>query len=58
MTAVVLPVVPRVLIAEADPWSRDLLKQVLLNVRCDARLDLCADGQETLQLLAETLMTW
>ena len=53
MTAVVLPAVPRVLVAEADPWSRDLLKQVLLNVRCDARLDLCADGQETLQLLAE-----
>jgi len=53
MTAVVLPAVPRVLIAEANPWSRDLLKQVLLNVRCDARLDLCADGQETLQLLAE-----
>lgn len=53
MTAVVLPAVPRVLIAEADPWSRDLLKQVLLNVRCDARLDLCADGQETLQLLGE-----
>ena len=42
-----------VLIAEADPWSRDLLKQVLLNVRCDARLDLCANGQEALQLLAE-----
>ncbi|WP_460143828.1 HDOD domain-containing protein [Pseudomonas sp. S2_A02] len=53
MTAVLLPVVPRVLIAEADPWSRDLLKQVLLNVRCDARLDLCADGQEALHLLAE-----
>lgn len=53
MTAVVLPAVPRVLIAEADPWSRDLLKQVLLNVRCDARLDLCADGQEALHLLAQ-----
>ncbi|WDH35636.1 HDOD domain-containing protein [Pseudomonas chlororaphis] len=53
MTAVDLPAVPRVLIAEADPWSRDLLKQVLLNVRCDARLDVCADGQEALQLLAE-----
>ncbi|WP_415766122.1 HDOD domain-containing protein [Pseudomonas sp. ZB1P45] len=53
MTAVVLPAAPRVLIAEADPWSRDLLKQVLLNVRCDARLDLCADGQEALHLLAE-----
>jgi HD-like signal output (HDOD) protein/CheY-like chemotaxis protein len=42
-----------VLIAEADPWSRDLLKQVLLNVRCDARLDLCADGQQAMSLLSE-----
>lgn len=53
MTVVDLPAVPRVLIAEADPWSRDLLKQVLLNVRCDARLDVCADGQEALELLSE-----
>ncbi|MFJ2281717.1 HDOD domain-containing protein [Pseudomonas sp. NPDC087803] len=53
MTAVDLPAVPRVLIAEADPWSRDLLKQVLLNVRCDARLDLCADGQQAMALLSE-----
>ncbi|WP_065257477.1 response regulator [Pseudomonas bananamidigenes] len=53
MSAVELPAVPRVLIAEADPWSRDLLKQVLLNVRCDARLDLCADGQEAMSLLSE-----
>ncbi|MGE8066707.1 HDOD domain-containing protein [Pseudomonas sp. NPDC089569] len=52
MTVVNLPAVPRVLIAEADPWSRDLLKEVLLNVRCDARLDLCADGQQALELLA------
>src|SRR5476649_1401057 len=53
MTAVDLPAVPRVLIAEADPWSRDLLKQVLLNVRCDARLDVCADGQQAAMLLRE-----
>lgn len=53
MTAVDLPAVPRVLIAEADPWSRDLLKQVLLNVRCDARLDLCADGQQAMSMLSE-----
>ena len=55
MIAVDLPAVPRVLIAEADPWSRDLLKQVLLNVRCDARLDVCADGQQAdhVALLAE-----
>ncbi|WP_095149117.1 response regulator [Pseudomonas sp. Irchel s3a18] len=51
MIAVDLPAVPRVLIAEADPWSRDLLKQVLLNVRCDARLDLCADGRQALEWL-------
>lgn len=53
MSAVELPAVPRVLIAEADPWSRDLLKQVLLNVRCDARLDLCADGQQALSMLTD-----
>lgn len=53
MTAVDLPAVPRVLIAEADPWSRDLLKQVLLNVRCDARLDVCADGDHAAALLRE-----
>ncbi|MDT3313052.1 response regulator [Pseudomonas sp. rhizo66] len=53
MTAVELPAVPRVLIAEADPWSRDLIKQVLLNVRCDARLDLCADGQQAMSMLSE-----
>ncbi|VVN78075.1 HDOD domain-containing protein [Pseudomonas fluorescens] len=53
MIAVDLPAVPRVLIAEEDPWSRDLLKQVLLNVRCDARVDVCADGQEALLLLSE-----
>jgi len=53
MTAVDLPDVPRVLIAEAEPWSRDLLKQVLLNVRCDARLEVCADGHQALELLNE-----
>ena len=53
MSVVDLPAVPRVLIAEADPWSRDLLKQVLLAVRCDARLDVCADGQQAAALLRE-----
>ncbi len=53
MTALDLPAVPRVLIAEADPWARDLLKQVLLTVRCDARLELCANGQDALQQLNE-----
>ncbi|KIH80518.1 HDOD domain-containing protein [Pseudomonas batumici] len=53
MTAVDLPAAPRVLIAEADPWPRDLLKQVLLSVRCDAQLEICADGHEALELLNE-----
>lgn len=53
MMAVDLPAVPRVLIAEADPWARDLLKQVLLTVRCDAQLALCAHGQEALRQLNE-----
>ncbi|KPA92195.1 response regulator [Pseudomonas asplenii] len=53
MSALDLPAVPRVLIAEADPWARDLLKQVLLTVRCDAQLALCANGQDALQQLTE-----
>ena len=30
------------------PWSRDLLGQLVLGVRCDARLVLCGDGGEAL----------
>jgi HD-like signal output (HDOD) protein/CheY-like chemotaxis protein len=52
MTAVVLPAVPRVLIAEADPASRELLEQVLSGVRCDARVDTCGEGKQALELLA------
>lgn len=43
--------VPRVLIAEADPWMRDLLTQALLSVRCDAQLDVCVDGAEAVEHL-------
>ena len=35
---------PRVLIADSDPWMRDLLSQMLLGVSCDARLQACATG--------------
>jgi HD-like signal output (HDOD) protein/CheY-like chemotaxis protein len=52
MTAVDLPAVPRVLIAEADPASRELLEQVLSSVRCDARVDTCDEGRRALELLA------
>ena len=48
MTVVDLSAAPTVLIAEADPWTRDLLKQVVLTVRCDAQLDVCGDGQQAL----------
>jgi len=51
MSAQDSPAIPRVLIAEADPRTRDLLTQMLLGVRCDARLDVCTDGNEALQLL-------
>lgn len=51
MTVVDSLAVPRVLVAESDPWVRDLLKQVVLSVRCDARLQLCAEGQQGIALL-------
>ena len=53
MAVVDLSVVPSVLIAEADPLSRDLLKQVVLSVRCDAQLDVCGEGQQALLLLSQ-----
>ncbi|WP_460422953.1 HDOD domain-containing protein [Pseudomonas sp. ZL2] len=43
---------PCVLIAEGDPWVRDMLSQMLLSVRCDARLRVCADGSQALAALA------
>ncbi|CAD5106641.1 HDOD domain-containing protein [Zestomonas carbonaria] len=39
---------PRVVIAEGDPWSRELLANLVRNVRGDARLELCADGHAAL----------
>ncbi|EKT4465450.1 HDOD domain-containing protein [Pseudomonas putida] len=46
------PTPPCVLIAEGDPWVRDMLREMLLSVRCDARLQVCADGPEALAALA------
>jgi len=43
--------VPRILIAESDPWNRDLLMQLLLSVRCDARVEVYEDGKQALQAL-------
>lgn len=52
MTVADSPGQPCVLIAEGDPWVRDMLTQVLLDVRCDASLQVCADGHEALSALA------
>jgi len=43
---------PKVLIAEGDPWVRDMLTQMLLSVRCDAEVKVCANGNEALAALA------
>lgn len=51
MTAVDLPAAPRVLIAEADPWVRDMLTELVLSVRGDADLKVCADGQQAWEWL-------
>lgn len=51
MTEVEAPAVPRVLIAEADPWAREMLNELVLDVRCDAQLDVCADGKKALELM-------
>lgn len=52
MTVVDIAAAPGVVIAEGDPWVRDMLSQLLLDVRCDARLTVCANGQEALAALA------
>ncbi|WDY57817.1 response regulator [Pseudomonas sp. PSKL.D1] len=46
------PTPPSVLIAEGDPWVRDMLREMLLSVRCDARLQVCADGTQALSALS------
>ena len=46
------PTPPSVLIVEGDPWVRDMLSEMLLSVRCDARLQVCADGAQALSALS------
>ncbi|MGV5528400.1 HDOD domain-containing protein [Pseudomonas sp. XP1] len=46
------PTPPSVLIVEGDPWVRDMLSEMLLSVRCDARLQVCADGSQALSALS------
>ncbi|TFZ33304.1 histidine kinase, partial [Pseudomonas syringae] len=46
MTAVVLPAVPRVLIAESDPRVRETLSDMALDARADIELHVCTDAQQ------------
>lgn len=39
-----MSVSPGVLVAASDPWSRELLGQLVLSVRCDATVQFCEDG--------------
>ena len=39
---------PEILIAEADPWTADLLVQLVLDVRADARIIRVTDGEAAL----------
>lgn len=52
MTAVDPATSPKVMIAEGDPWVRDMLTQMLLSVRCDAEVKVCANGNEALEGLS------
>jgi HD-like signal output (HDOD) protein/ActR/RegA family two-component response regulator len=52
MTVVEALTVPRVLIAESDPWAREMLNELVLNVRCDAQLDICSNGREAIELMS------
>ena len=50
MTAVDVPV-PRVLIAESDPWVRETLSELVLGVRGDIELEICSDGKQAVAWL-------
>ncbi|MCO8164777.1 response regulator [Pseudomonas sp. LJDD11] len=49
MTAVDLLGVPRVLIAESDPWIRETLSDLVLSVRDDVELEVCSDGRQAVE---------
>ncbi|KPC57915.1 response regulator [Pseudomonas amygdali] len=55
MTAVDLPAVPRVLIAESDPWVRETLSDLVLGVRADVDLEMCTDGKQAVEWMKKQL---
>ncbi|WP_241151922.1 response regulator, partial [Pseudomonas viridiflava] len=52
---VVLPAVPRVLIAESDPWVRETLSELVLRVRGDIELEMCTDGRQAIEWMKKHL---
>ena len=50
--------VPEILIAEADPWTADLLAQLVLDVRGDASLVRVTDTQAALARCKRACPTW
>ncbi|GFM87516.1 transcriptional regulator [Pseudomonas cichorii] len=55
MTAVDLPAIPRVLIAESDPWVRETLSDLVLSVRADVELEMCSDGKQAVEWIKKHL---
>jgi HD-like signal output (HDOD) protein/CheY-like chemotaxis protein len=55
MTAVVLPAIPRVLIAESDPWVRETLSDLVLGVRADVELQMCTDGKQAVECIKKQI---
>ncbi|MBD8495984.1 HDOD domain-containing protein [Pseudomonas syringae] len=55
MTAVDLLGVPRVLIAESDPWVRETLSDLVLSVRADVELEVCTDGRQAVEWMKSHL---
>jgi HD-like signal output (HDOD) protein/CheY-like chemotaxis protein len=55
MTAVVLPAISRVLIAESDPWVRETLSDLVLGVRADVDLHMCTDGRQAVESIKKQI---
>lgn len=47
--------VPRVMVAASDPWTREMLTQLLGNVRCDVQVLPFADGSSALEACRKRL---
>lgn len=55
MSVVDVPAIPRVLIAEADPWIRETLSDLVLGVCAEAELEVCTDGRQAVEWLKKQL---